>query len=64
MNGKFQIEPKDLVKERLGRSPNYADALFNTFALPDRPASNSLAGLMMEQPQKALTEFDPYRDDD
>jgi len=64
VNGKFQIEPKDLVKQRLGRSPNYADALFNTFALPDQPASNCGIGLMIgrQQNNKALSEFDPYRD--
>src|SRR5205085_1529889 len=54
VNGKFQIEPKELVKERLGRSPNYADALFNTFAIPDQPAHNRLGGLMVQQqPQRA-----------
>ena len=63
--GKFQIEPKELIKERLGRSPNYADALFNTFAIPDQPAHNRLGGLMVQQQQqRALTEFDPYRDED
>lgn len=34
-NGKFQIEDKDQVKERLMRSPDLADALALTFALPD-----------------------------
>jgi hypothetical protein len=37
VNGKFLIEPKDLVKQRLGRSPDYGDALFETFVLPDMP---------------------------
>lgn len=37
VNGKFLIEPKELVKQRLGRSPDLADALFETFALPDMP---------------------------
>lgn len=35
VNGKFQIEPKDQVKERLGRSPDLADALALTFAIPE-----------------------------
>ena len=30
-NGKIIIESKDKLKERLGRSPDYADALANTF---------------------------------
>jgi hypothetical protein len=42
VNGKFQLEPKDHVKQRLGRSPNYADALALTFAMPDMPAQLSL----------------------
>lgn len=36
-DGKFQIEAKDQVKERLGRSPDLADALALTFAYPDAP---------------------------
>lgn len=34
-DGKFQIEVKEQVKERLGRSPDLADALALTFAFPD-----------------------------
>lgn len=34
-DGKFQIEAKEQVKERLGRSPDLADALALTFAIPD-----------------------------
>ena len=65
VNGKFQIEPKELIKERLGRSPNYADALFNTFAIPDQPAQSRLVGLMVgQEQQRALTQFDPYRDEE
>lgn len=37
VNGKFLIEPKEMVKARLGRSPDLGDALFETFALPDMP---------------------------
>lgn len=35
VDGKFQIEAKDQVKERLGRSPDLADALAMTFGLPE-----------------------------
>lgn len=35
VNGKFQLEPKDQVKERMGRSPDLADALALTFAIPE-----------------------------
>jgi len=34
--GKFLIEPKEQVKERLGRSPDLADALALTFAIPEK----------------------------
>lgn len=63
--GKFLIEPKDEIKKRLGRSTNYADALFNTFAMPDMPgeSENLLARMGIDTRRKALTEFDPNRDD-
>lgn len=41
LEGKFVIEKKDQVKERLGRSPDLADALALTFALPDMPSNAS-----------------------
>lgn len=44
-NGKFWIEPKDLIKKRLGRSPDYADALALTCAIPDQPAATGLESL-------------------
>lgn len=37
-NGKLMIEPKDQIKERLQRSPDRADALSLTFAIPELPA--------------------------
>jgi len=42
INGKFALEEKDQIKRRLGRSPDLADALALTFAMPDAPAA--LAG--------------------
>jgi len=35
--GKFLIEPKELVKARIGRSPDLADGLATTFGMPERP---------------------------
>lgn len=67
-NGKFLIEPKDEIKKRLGRSPNYADALFNTFAIPDAPgetgdlAANILKQLGIDSRRTAAMDFDPLRD--
>lgn len=58
-NGKFQIESKDQIKKRLGKSPDHADALALTFALPDMPASmRHLAGLPVNRGRP--TEYDPY----
>lgn len=36
--GKFLLEEKDQIKIKLGRSPDIADALALTFAIPDMPA--------------------------
>lgn len=36
--GKFLLEEKDMLKKRLGRSPDLADALALTFGLVDMPA--------------------------
>jgi len=38
LGGQFVLEPKELVKERLGFSPDLADALSNTYDEPDLPA--------------------------
>lgn len=59
VGGQMLLEPKDKVKERLGRSPNYPDALFQTFAIPDMPGELE-ERLRSKQSQHAETEFDPY----
>jgi phage terminase large subunit len=58
--GKFQIESKDQVKKRLGRSPDLWDALALTFALPDTPKALHAADLRRKQQQRAVAEYDPY----
>jgi len=60
INGKFQLEDKDHIKERIGRSPDLADALALTFAIPDQPAA-----FMQELTGSAhtKTEWDPYDKD-
>ncbi len=57
VGGKIQLEDKDQIKERLGRSPNYADALSNTFHFPDMPS-----GLVqkLRGQGKAARDADPY----
>ncbi len=57
-NGKFQIESKDQIKKRLGKSPDLGDALALTFALPDQPGGmHRLPGMGGRQPAK---QYDPY----
>ena len=57
-NGKFQIEEKDQIKDRLGRSPDYADALALTFGLPEMPGEIRLPGVDMGR-GKIKYEYDP-----
>ena len=60
-NGKFQLEPKDAIKKRLGRSPDLADALALTFGLPDMPSAMA-HGSLRQEPGRALIDFDPFRE--
>jgi hypothetical protein len=57
VGGKFVLEEKDQIKARLGRSPDLADALALTFALPDMPAD---VLKRLKQPQTVAHDFDPY----
>jgi hypothetical protein len=43
--GRFLLMPKEQMKEELGRSPDFADALALTFTYPEMQASNLLPGL-------------------
>ena len=60
-NGLFQLEEKPLVKKRLGRSPDLADALACTYALPDMPAQMLQQLVEQHGGSRALTDYDPYR---
>jgi hypothetical protein len=57
---KIIIEDKDQVKARLGRSPNYADALFTTFAEPVFVDRTPIGQLNLRKPAQAQREYDPY----
>jgi len=60
-NGKFLMEEKDQIKKRLKRSPDFADALALTFALPDLPAEPNYGNPGMPQPAGHLqSDYDPY----
>lgn len=60
VGGAFALEEKDQVKKRLGRSPDIADALALTFAIPDQP-NEVLARLAQGSMGKADTDYDPFR---
>ena len=57
-NGVFLLEEKDQVKKRLGRSPDIADALAVTFAIPERPATDSKYSNVHPGGQ-VLSDYDP-----
>jgi hypothetical protein len=56
--GKFQLEAKDEIKKRLGTSPDLADALALTFAIPDQPARGPWDALK-NRGRIAEHEYDP-----
>lgn len=58
VKGQFVMEDKDLIKKRLKRSPNHADALALTFGIPDMPSSNSPMGQSSDN-GKMASEYDP-----
>jgi len=52
------LEPKDMIKKRLGRSPNHSDALGLTFAEPVfKPLPFGLGSVAQSS---ARTDYDPY----
>jgi phage terminase large subunit len=55
--GKFKLEEKAQIKERLGFSPDKADALALTFALPDMPGAHPILG---QKKGKMLADYDPF----
>lgn len=56
--GKFQLEEKDQIKMRLGRSPDLADALALTFAIVDMPGRLEAGGAMFGS-QQTVSEWNP-----
>ncbi|XGC82483.1 hypothetical protein ACES2L_05985 [Bdellovibrio bacteriovorus] len=61
-NGKFQLQPKDLIKKELGRSPDLADALALTFAELDFPRLSKLEKeLGVSKRGKINLDYDPMK---
>lgn len=58
---KFLIEDKEQIRERIGRSPDKADALACTFAQPVVPKPRVWApGGYVAKPAMAITDYDPF----
>jgi phage terminase large subunit len=57
--GTFQIEDKDLIKKRLGRSPDLADALAMTYMLPEMPGQ-LVQGVTSTGGGRVAIDYDPY----
>lgn len=60
-NGKFMLESKDQIKERLGSSPDKADGLCLTFALPELPSQTSFLSVLGSKKYKH--DYDPFATD-
>jgi len=72
--GKLAVEPKELIKKRLGYSPDIADGYAQTFAIPDMPRQSAVARATTHQAKAdydpfvqqvqttAKADYDPYRD--
>ena len=58
-NGKFKLESKDMIKKRLGFSPDIADALALTFSDPEMRAVNPLLA-SIEKKQALKSDYDPF----
>lgn len=62
-DGKLLLEPKESIKKRLGFSPDKADALCLTFALPDMPAATSPQGMLQNLRGNHQAEYDPMAEE-
>lgn len=71
--GKFLLEPKDKIKDRLGFSPDMADALALTFAIPESPRPGGILDMTQQSRMRRLgpdgdweplagTKYDPLWD--
>lgn len=58
--GKLRLEEKDQIKKRLQFSPDLADALALTFALPEMSAKDSIHRQISEFNNKTSAEYDPF----
>lgn len=62
-DGKLLLEPKELIKSRLGFSPDCGDALALTFAQPDMPAAMSQI-VQSYGTSRMKSDYDPFKGQD
>ena len=62
VNGKFQLEAKDQVKARIGRSPDLADAYALTYALAEMPSMHA-PGFAYGGTAKCVYDYNPFAED-
>lgn len=63
-DGRWIVEPKDIIKKRIGQSPDIADAFVTTFATPDvmrDPVAVETGGLVRTS-SRAKMDYDPLED--
>lgn len=58
--GKFQLEEKVQIKERLGVSPDLADALACTFAVPEAPGVHMIPEPLRPSVGRMQWDYDPF----
>lgn len=63
VNGKLQLEPKELVRKRLGFSPDRADALALTFFYEERPAGLVLPQNLQGAMSNYSSDWNPFSDE-
>jgi hypothetical protein len=61
-NGRLRLEEKDQIVKRLGFSPDKADALALTFAMPEMP-TQAMGVLTGYNQNKMLSEWEPSYDE-
>lgn len=60
-NARFLLEPKENIKKRLGTSPDLADALALTFALPEVAATHTALPVSAAS-QRMTMDYDPFEE--
>ena len=56
----IQLERKSEIKKREGFSPNVADALATTFALPEYASATDAAGVVLNDKPTIAADYDPF----